>query len=149
MSAITQPMLPFCSYENLCEITQAFKISILQPKPHFVAAKTPAKHPFGTRVPFHGCEITKAFKNSISQPKTHFATAKPLAKHPFGTKCHFAAAKWAAKTALGCENEPPLRKCPSFAKSPTVTWIQFKRFKFQIFILNRSFALRKLPFCAK
>ena len=93
-SAISQPMPPFCSCESLCEITQAFRISILQP------------YPF------------------ISQLRNG------LRKWPL-------IVKLATKMALCCENAHPLRKVqPSLG-------FQFKRFKFQIFILNPSFALRK------
>ena len=90
-----------------------------------------------------GCEIPKALKLQFSKPKTHFAGGFVAAKPPFGTWVpfrslppYFAAAKWATKMPLHCENASLLRNRLSTAKIKTVPWHPFLN------IINSTFLFK-------
>ena len=128
------PIVILCENFHSCETTPWHTSAISQPLPSFRSYEML-------------CEIPKALRIPFSQPWPHFAVGFAAAKPPLGTRVSFRSCE------MGCENAPPLRNWPPAAKTPLccensnhpLTSI-FKRYKFQISFLNRSF---ELPFGAK
>ena len=124
-SAISQPHTLISQLRNGCEISKALKFQFSQPKPHFAGCFAAAKHPFGTRVPFHS---TLPSFRSCEMGCEMVCENAPWLRKSLAYEMDYEIAPWlrewllAAKSPLGCEmvyeNAHWLRKWPLAAKSP-------------------------------
>ena len=94
------------------------------PYPHFAAVKSSAKSPKASKPPFRSPSSISQLRNTPLAHECHFAAPSP----------HFPALR------NGLQNWDFVAKWPLlFEKFQPSLRFSFKLFKFQIFILNRSF----------
>ena len=106
---ISQPNTPLCKNFRSCE-TPSWHTSAISQHSNSISQLR------------NGCEIPIASNLQFSQPQPHFAGCFAAAKHPFGTRVPFRSTVALFRSCemgceIGCEKGPPLRKCPSVAKS--------------------------------